>query len=146
QEVRDQLHDQLGTEMKEQIRAAVEQARAEVAAHRDEIAAAVKESREGAAQARAAIEQARKEIEAARARGDFDHLKDLDKLNFNYDFHFDPAQIDAIREAARAGAKRGKDAVKWQKSDRDDVENTAGWRLMRAASRGEPDTVKRLVR
>ncbi|HVY90756.1 MAG TPA: ankyrin repeat domain-containing protein [Hyphomonadaceae bacterium] len=145
QDVRDQLREQLGPEMKEQIRAAVEQARAEVAAHRDEIAAAVKESRAGAEQARAAVEQARKEIEAARARGDFDRLKDLDKLNFNYDFHFDPAQIEAIKEAAKAGAKWNKVAIKWEKFGRDDVEATAGWRLMQAASRGEPDAVKRLV-
>jgi ankyrin repeat protein/beta-lactamase regulating signal transducer with metallopeptidase domain len=131
QEARDQIHEQLGPEMRAEIQEAVAQAREELASHREEIRAAMEQKRAGMETARAAMEKARAEIEAARARGDFDKLRHLD-------VDIDQEVIQKLRDMninvrdARVLRINGKDDSKEE-------------RLYRASSRGDVEAVRELI-
>ncbi|HEV7689304.1 MAG TPA: ankyrin repeat domain-containing protein [Hyphomonadaceae bacterium] len=131
QEARDQIHEQLGPEMRAEIQQAVAQAREELASHRDEIRAAMDQKRAGMETARAAMEQARAEIEAARARGDFDKLRHLD-VDIDQEVMQKLRDMNINVRDARVIHVNGKDATKEE-------------RLYRAANRGDVEAVRELI-
>ncbi len=133
QEARDEIHDRLGPEMREEIRQSIAEAREELAEHRDEIHAAVEQSRAGMEVARAAMAKARAEIDAARARGDFETLRD-------FDFDLDEKTLQKLRDLDIDVQGSGLIRIKGGK-------DYAGpsYQLMRAASRGDMSEVRRLI-
>ncbi len=135
EEAREELRYALGPELQAEIRAALDEARGELSEHRDEIRAALEEQHAGLEIARQAMAQARAEIDAARARGDFDRMKD-----FHLDFAFDEEVIEKLRQ-------RGVeiDTQRFVRIDGDWDEQTPDHRLMRAAGRGDVESVRNLI-